>query len=447
MRRFACLLGLLSLFSVAVAGQTPVELSSARGLLCLNGTWRFQPAVGPADAAPSGAWGEALVPGSWSGTQCLPGLAKTATNAPWDTVPIGQVSRAWYERAVTVPAAWQGRAIVLELTRVSTDARVFCNGTECGRIGWPNGSVDLTAAVRPGQENLLRVLVCAVPQAKEAAAALAGGQATWQLAGSVDARGMVGEALLHSRPAGAHADGLTITTSVRQHRLEVGCGLAGVTQAGSARFTARLLGPDGKAEKTFTASADLKAGQTRVDLAWPWPDPRLWDVEQPNLYRLLLAIEAPGWRDEVTETFGFREGFASAVFHLNKLLVADSAVQQPAPCRANGASRHPLAQFIAPFDSYIHVPPWPDVPSPTVGAAFEQGRASTQASPFHGSKRSFMDFHNIVSVQADAGDFVDAGHLVQIIGRPPLGQVQMAGIEVILADEDHRQFVNGSQIH
>ena len=81
MRRFACLLGLLSLFSVAVAGQTPVELSSARGLLCLNGTWRFQPAVGPADAAPSGAWGEALVPGSWSGTQCLPGLAKTATNA------------------------------------------------------------------------------------------------------------------------------------------------------------------------------------------------------------------------------------------------------------------------------------------------------------------------------------------------------------------------------
>ncbi|MBI5832282.1 MAG: carbohydrate binding domain-containing protein [Armatimonadetes bacterium] len=291
----------------ALAQLQPVETSSSRGTVCLNGAWRFQPAVGPAAGAPSGDWGEALVPGSWSGTQCLPGLAKTSQAAPWDAVPVAQASRAWYERQVNVPASWQGRAIVLELTRVSTDARVYCNGTDCGLINWPSGTVDITPAVRFGQDNLLRILVVAAPQAQNVAAALAGDQPSWRLPGNVDARGIVGEALLHSRPAGAHADGLTIATSVREHRLSVRLGLAGVSQAGAARFTARLLGPDGRAEKTFTASAPLNAGQTRVDLAWPWPDPRLWDIDQPNLYRLMLAVEAPGWRDEVTETIGFRE--------------------------------------------------------------------------------------------------------------------------------------------
>jgi beta-galactosidase len=76
------------------------------------------------------------------------------------------VARAWYQRQVPIPAEWQGRAISLRFDRVCTDAIVYLNGTECGRIAWPWGSVGITSAVTPGQTAVVRVLVAAIADAE-----------------------------------------------------------------------------------------------------------------------------------------------------------------------------------------------------------------------------------------------------------------------------------------
>ena len=158
---------LMGLLAVPCGAQGPAVATSARrGESCLNGTWRFMPAVGPAALSPTGDWGQIPVPGSWAGGP-VPGPAATSKDGSWAVAKLGDVGRAWYEMTVTVPADWHGRAVSLELSRVSTDAVVYANDIECGRIEWPNGSVDITKAVKPGESVTLRLLVVAVPEGKD----------------------------------------------------------------------------------------------------------------------------------------------------------------------------------------------------------------------------------------------------------------------------------------
>ena len=61
-------------------------------------------------------------------------------------------------------------------------------------------------------------------------------------------------------------------------------------------------------EKTFTADAAVEAKETQtLTLSWPWANPRLWDVGQPNLYTLRLKVKGAGLDDEYNQEFGFRE--------------------------------------------------------------------------------------------------------------------------------------------
>ena len=69
-----------------------------------------------------------------------------------------------------------------------------------------------------------------------------------------------------------------------------------------------MLDEKGAVEKSFTADAAVEAKETQtVTLSWPWADPRLWDVGQPNLYTLRLKVKGAGLDDEYDQEFGFRE--------------------------------------------------------------------------------------------------------------------------------------------
>ena len=84
--------------------------------------------------------------------------------------------------------------------------------------------------------------------------------------------------------------------------------LAGVKQAGRVQFVAEMLDEKGAVEKSFTADAAVEAKETQtLTLSWPWANPRLWDVGQPNLYTLRLKVKGAGLDDEYSQEFGFRE--------------------------------------------------------------------------------------------------------------------------------------------
>ncbi len=299
-----------------------VETSSRRGEVCLNGLWRFMPAVGSAASAPAGEWGQIPVPGNWAGgwQAAVPGPGSRGKGPQWDAARLEQVSRCWYETTVQVPTAWRDRAVRLELTRVGTDAVVYANDVECGRIQWPNGSVDITRAAKAGETVRLRLLVAAVPEGQDVTVYMGPGNGqTWTQPAQLASRGITGEAFLRSRPSGAHISDVFVRPSVREKKLRLDVEVSGLPGAGAAGFTARMLDQAGEVEQTFRAERQLaQAGTQVVSLEWPWPTPRLWDLGQPNLYTLQLAAQGPGLDDEYPQVFGFREFWLDGVkFLLN----------------------------------------------------------------------------------------------------------------------------------
>ncbi|MGD0497897.1 MAG: beta-galactosidase [Bryobacteraceae bacterium] len=324
-------------------GKEPIEdRTSRRATICLNGIWQAMPAVNEARLQPAADWGSIRVPGGWQDNgNRMPGIVAAGSGGPWKDFSGSQVSRMWYQRPITVPADWAGRAVLVEFERLSTDARVFVNDQECGEAHWPEGAVDITRAVTPGKEGTLRVLAVAAPEESAVAAMLAGNEpapaAETQAGGGrggagrggagrggaggggLSARGLIGDVLLCSRPAGPHIDSIYVRPSTRQKQLALEVELTGVAQSGNVRFTAVALDEKGREERRFETDLPVRAAATQiVRPVFSWPNPRLWDVGQPNIYTLALEVRGAGLDDEMKQTFGFREFWIDGrKFYLN----------------------------------------------------------------------------------------------------------------------------------
>jgi beta-galactosidase len=294
-------------------GEEPVEeLSSLRGRRVLNGLWRFMPAAGAALAEPQGEWGWIRVPGAWhaQGWAVAPieGIVAAGSGGSWTGVDLATLGRGWYEREILVPAGWRGREILLTISRLCTDARVFVNNQPCGEINWPGGSLALTDHVRPGRRARLRMLVVAAWTNGAVKRYMAGQRTGEQHDGQSVTRGLVGDVILESRPKGTHVGGVFVRTSVRRKELAVDVDLAGVREAAEARFTARVRDAKGRIACSFESARPLTDEQEQtLQLSCTWEDPELWDLGQPHLYALQLQAEGPDWRDEYRQVFGFRE--------------------------------------------------------------------------------------------------------------------------------------------
>ncbi|CAN5692090.1 hypothetical protein BH11ARM2_BH11ARM2_18750 [soil metagenome] len=279
-------------------------LSSVRSEIVLNGPWRFAPAVG--SRAPEGAeWGKIWVPGDWKQSTGRPTVFESGQG--WDKTNRDELSAAWYQRTLTVPPGWKGRAVLLELARVATDAEVYLDGQRMGAISWPEGTVDVTAAVKPGQEQTLRIRVVAAADAGEVPVLMGLGQVSARKA-DLAWRGIMGDVLLKSMPLGARVADVFVQPSVRRAEVALEVEIEGVAQAGEVAFAAEMRDEHGKVERTFRATSPVVAAPRQtVRLAWPWKDARRWDLGRPNLYTLRLHAGGVGLSDDYAQTFGFRE--------------------------------------------------------------------------------------------------------------------------------------------
>src|SRR4028118_1180518 len=298
-------------------GAEPVQVeSSKRARVSLNGAWKFSPAQavqGQANTAPQKGWGYMAVPGNWRRHQEM--IAK-GTGPQWasynGTTITGDgktLSGAWYERRFKVPVDWKGRHISLDFQRVSTDATVWINDEPAGKVNWPEGELDITSLVTPGQEATIRTFVVATIDQKEVLVLMgdAPGQ-NWVTQAELKSAGLVGNVTLQSRPIGAHVSDVYIKPSTRKKQLGMDVELTGVKQSGPLQIVARLLDEQGGEEKRFMQTINVTAQPTqRVQFSWEWANPRLWDYKKPNLYTLSLSAKGAGIDDEPTQRFGFRE--------------------------------------------------------------------------------------------------------------------------------------------
>ncbi len=274
------------------------------------------PAIGPSAQAPDGDWGWVRVPGTWDQNWSAPGgPLSIGSGASWAAYPGQdgkQVSRVWYRRTFNVPEDWAGRAIELDFQRISTDSVVFVNGQECGRTAWPGGVVDITKAVRIGQSNELLVLVIAVQEEKEVVDLMGteAGHNSVRVA-RLASRGIIGDVILSSMPQGSRLAGIFIRPSVRQKKLFVDLELEGVPADLPVNAEIAVFDLQGVEQKRVLLKAVTEAsgGKETVlkGLSLDWIAPKLWDVGQPNLYRLRLKVTGKGLADEYSQLFGFRE--------------------------------------------------------------------------------------------------------------------------------------------
>ncbi len=293
--------------------QAPEEkVSAVRSVICLNGWWKFTPVAEKKDIP----WGYLRVPGSWSRSQHWSGcgVAEVVKGegevwAKWNSEFGKEFNKAFYERTIRIPESWTGRSVILDFAWVSTDAKVYVDGAEAGKVEWPAGQVDITPFVMPGKDAVLTVFVAAVPEAGELVQFMETFDRQVSKSQAVlHSRGLTGDVTLIGRPKGAHIGDLFVKTSWRERRVAVEAELVDVPEDGEVAVAAVMLDESGKQERRFTATASVrKAALQVVEVSWPWDDPRLWDLDAPNLYTCRFSADGAGVKDEYAQEFGFRE--------------------------------------------------------------------------------------------------------------------------------------------
>ncbi|MEZ0298267.1 MAG: beta-galactosidase [Candidatus Methylacidiphilales bacterium] len=308
-----CLIFLIAVAIGCEASEPVEDLGFGKGRVCLNGVWKFQPATGDAEAAPQTAsWGSIQVPGNWGkdNNHSLPGIVSKGSGPTWAAFNSNadSLGKAWFERTISIPDQWNGRTILLDLHRVSTDAVVSIDGKEYGRVGWPYGMVDITEVVKPGGTHTLRVLVVAANDRDKVLNMMGVGQNTLVDA-KLQSRGLIGEVFLLSRPPGARIDDVWVQTSVRKNELAVQADVVGVTKAGLVTLVATIKDASGAIAKQFEFQGSVAAGDSSINMTFPWADARRWDLGQPNLYTLELQAKGDGLDSGIRQEFGFREAW------------------------------------------------------------------------------------------------------------------------------------------
>lgn len=137
--------------------------------------------------------------------------------------------------------------MILSLERVSTDAIIYVNGTKCGGISWPAGDVEISEAVKPGEDAVLCVLVSATTEGTNRTF-LDPGRVV-NRAAALESRGLIGDVILSSRPKGAHVSDIFVQTSTRKKELKLEVEVAGVAAAGPVQFEARVFDRGGNEVK------------------------------------------------------------------------------------------------------------------------------------------------------------------------------------------------------
>ncbi|MDJ1183958.1 glycoside hydrolase family 2 protein [Roseofilum casamattae] len=305
---------------------TQVPENSDRAQFYLNGIWEFQPAISPTtDASPqsspdSESWGKIRVPGDWQreNDPRNPGLLSRGTGDIWSRFEGKTLGRAWYRKTVQIPQSWAGRRILLNLDRVSTDAQIYVNDRPCGTIEWPYGAVDITPSVKLGEENTLTLLVSAFADAEDRTIIMGPGE-IYTSPAKLGSRGLIGEVRLLSIPESAWISDVFVQPSTRNQSIKLNIELTDITEPGAVQIRAAMLDEHGNVEQQFSAQQEVQATPTQtLNVSWNWENPRLWDVQQPNLYTLRLQIEGKSIQDTYDQSFGFREFWIEGKrFYLN----------------------------------------------------------------------------------------------------------------------------------
>jgi len=253
----------------------------------LNGTWDFS-----FDAENKG------ISEGW--TEGNTGFDKTIqVPFPWgsnlsevnDDADIG-----WYQREITIDQSWQGKRIFVTVGASDWETTLWLDGILLGKHqgGYVPFSFELTDHVKYGQAQKL------VIRADDARRdfTLYGKQ------GYGDARGIWQTVYLEARGTD-YLDALHFTPDIDNNKVTVTAYLPDISNK-DLNLSLTIHAPGNSANTSgepITHQTTLTEGMRRIKFDMDIPNPRLWNLDDPYLYKVEATLE----EDEVTSYFGMRK--------------------------------------------------------------------------------------------------------------------------------------------
>lgn len=280
----------------------------------LNGTWKFYfvnaykdlPADITSPATDVSTWHDIEVPGNWE----LQGHGEAFyVNHPfefatWNPVPPVLPEEnpvGIYRCDIDIPSDWMNRDIYLHLAGAKSGVYVYINGKE---VGYSEDSKDPAEfLINPYLKAGNNVLTLKIFR--------------WSTGSWLECQdflrmsGIERDVFIWSQPKTAIKDFRivsTLTDSYQDGIFKLGVDVKNTnTVSKEVRLNYQLLNPAGGVVTTASRTLQVGAAEAKtVDFAYHLPDVATWTAEHPNLYQLLITVEADG---KVQEVVPFKVGF------------------------------------------------------------------------------------------------------------------------------------------
>ncbi|MDI7274733.1 MAG: glycoside hydrolase family 2 TIM barrel-domain containing protein, partial [Anaerolineae bacterium] len=277
-----------------------MDAAGSRERLDLCGAWQL--AFDPAQQGVRAGWPQ----GRWPEEAC----SQVQVPALWNVTHPEAEGVGFYRKVFVLPAHWRGRVVRLHFGGASYRAEAWLNGAYVGSHegAYTPFCFDVTRLVRPGTENQLVVRVAALSRATDVdgmpLAQCPASKQSWYYPYG----GLWGEVFLESLPL-VFCDSIAIEPDLEREsvQIEVTVGNAGV-QARTIELHLTVSRPDGALAAEERSRLAVPPGAPVLSYRLPLPRPMRWDCENPNLYRVGVAL-ADG-REQVDShaaSFGMRD--------------------------------------------------------------------------------------------------------------------------------------------
>ncbi|MBQ6646833.1 MAG: beta-galactosidase [Clostridia bacterium] len=246
-----------------------------KGWLCLNGQWQFE-----IDNGNSGRQRGLLEKETLDGTITVPFCPESKLSG----VEHKDFMRAvWYKRTFTLPREAVGKRVFMNFGAVDYETELWINGISCGthKGGYSSFQIEITKAVREGENT---VLLCA--RDDQLSGRQPYGKQCWQY---------LSKGCSYTRTTGIwQSVWLEWTNEARIKEVKLTPDALNGTLLIEAQLDGNLDGCSLRAQAFFDgeyeAEAELDADAGQVRMLMMLEEPRLWSIEEPNLYDLKLEL-------------------------------------------------------------------------------------------------------------------------------------------------------------
>jgi beta-galactosidase len=263
-----------------------------------SGGWKFRMGEAERGADPAlddSAWQAVDLPHDWSIAVPFREDSPSGTGGGFLDGGAG-----WYRKTFTAPAAWRGKRVFIQFDGAYMDSRVWINGNLLGErpYGYISFEYDLTPHLKPGESNTVAVRL----ENKQPTSRWYSGSGIYRHVWLtvLDPLHVDGCGLFVSVPQVERAAAVAKVNVRVRNRADAAC---------PASLQLELFDPAGKRIVSQTSDpAEIAAGGAAdFEMEMPVAGPRLWSLEEPNLYSLRARVLSGGrTADTYQTTFGIR---------------------------------------------------------------------------------------------------------------------------------------------